>query len=127
MGRAGSDIAVLAVEFGAARDEVDRAAGRVAAVERPLRAAHNLDLVQIVELLAVARTAGLIDFVDIDADRRCRIGVEIGADADAAHREVRLLLAGRRGPLEVRHGALAVAPPDPDRNTVLYGNVLSGG
>ena len=86
----------MALQFRGAGDEIDRAARRIAAKERALRTTNHFNLVEIVKLLAVAGAEGLIDFVDINADRRCGVRVEFGADTDTAQREVRLRFAKGR-------------------------------
>ena len=74
---------------GLARRQVDRAAGGVAAVERALRPAQHLDLLEIEEPRALRERRADIDAVDIDADRARGGRVEI-VDADAPDEDARI-------------------------------------
>ena len=90
------DIALGArsVEIGALGDDVDRAAGGVAAVERALRSLDHFDALEVVEEARGRARAADIDAVEIERDRRVRqrVAVEI---ADAAQIEQRV--RARRG------------------------------
>ena len=57
-----------AIGIGAAGDQADRAADRIAALERALRAAQDLDPLEIEQVEIGAGQRGIIDVVDIHAD-----------------------------------------------------------
>ena len=60
------------------RIELDDAGGRVAAEQRPLRAAQHFDLVDVEHGEALEHGAFLHDVVDDEADRLRRVQVEVG-------------------------------------------------
>jgi hypothetical protein len=91
---------------GAPRHELDRAADRVLAVERALRAAQDLDAIHVKEVELVAANTGKIDVVDIDADGRVE-SLECVGLADAANVDVRRVRrATALDDVEVRNRAL---------------------
>ena len=69
--------------LGLAAEQLDRAADRVLAGQRALRAAQDLHAVEVHQLEQRARQRGDVDVVDIDADARIERVVEVGL-ADAA-------------------------------------------
>ncbi len=79
-------------------NDVDRAAQRVLAVERPLRSAQHLDPFQVEQFELRAEGARLEDAVDIDGDARIGRQIVDVADAEAADLEnqaVRSVAAAR--------------------------------
>ncbi|MNE07107.1 hypothetical protein D3C80_997140 [compost metagenome] len=105
--------AVLGVEAGAevggrgVGDDVDGAAGGVAAIEGALRAAQHLHAGDVEQGALCGHRIGVGDFIDIDADGR---GVVRGvfARADAADAELRLAAAELAVDLHVGHGVFQV-------------------
>ena len=81
---------------GLARNQADRAARGVAAIERALRAAQHLDTLQIDELEHRAGRAADDDAVDIDADGRV-CGEDRFGFADAPHLDDEVPLGRRTG------------------------------
>ena len=121
-------ITVVAREIGLAGDEVDRAARRIAAVKRALRPAQDFDALEIIKLLAVARAEALIDFVDIDPDRRCRRSRKLVGDRDAAEREIGLRIRIGRGHLDIGQAAHEVTRlADPARREIFGREGRDGG
>ncbi len=87
---------VLAVRL--AGEQLQRAADRVASGERALRAAQNLDAVEVEEVDQVAGDRRVVDVVDIDADAGLDRRIEVRL-ADAADvRDERATERGVRGP-----------------------------
>src|SRR5204863_4363304 len=62
---------------GLPREQLERAADRVASSESALRAAQNFDAVEVEEIEQVAGDRRVVDVVDIDADARLDGGVEV--------------------------------------------------
>ncbi len=63
-------------------DDIDAAAGRVAAIEGALRTAQHLDPVDVIEGSVGPVVAGLVDTVDVEGDGRIQSrGVVVRADA----------------------------------------------
>ena len=71
------DTLVLETELGLAREQLDGATDGVASGERSLRAAQNLDALEIQEIEHVARDRRVVDVVDVDADARLHRRVEV--------------------------------------------------
>ncbi len=92
------DFGIAARPFGLLRIELDRAADRVAAGERALRAAQDLDAVEIEQIEHRSGQGRIIDVVDIEADPRLqrRAGIiladaaDIGAERRPEHRALLL-------------------------------------
>ena len=89
-----------AVGIGPPGDQADRAADRVAALERALRAAQDLDPLEVEQVEVRAGQRRIIDVVDIDADAGLEGRVEVEL-ADAADR--RADRGTERGALLAQH------------------------
>src|ERR1700730_15169376 len=87
------------------RDEVDRSAGCIATKQRALGSPQDLHPIEVKEAHPLARTRRNVDIIDINADRRCLIGVVFIGDADAAQRKIRLGIAVRTADLKIRDRA----------------------
>ena len=94
------DVAACLAELGIAADQVDRTAGGVLAIKRPLRSAQHFDTLDVVERDAEEREVALIDFVIIRRDRARLVEAEV-RHRNAAQREDRGVVTHRRGQLEV--------------------------
>ena len=88
-------------------DDADRAARRVAAVERALWAAQHLDTGDVVQQPLGHHAVGIGDFVHIDADGRGVVGGVVG-EADAADAELGLAAAQLAVHLQAGHGVLQI-------------------
>ena len=101
---AGGDlgVAVEIVELGLARENSDRAAGRIAAEQRALGAAQHLDAVDVEHAQHRAAGARNVDAVDIQPD--AALAGRPAAAGNAADREARdrAAVAARGGDVEVR-------------------------
>jgi hypothetical protein len=76
--------AVAARQGGFARDEIDGSTGRVAPVERALRATQNFDPLQVEHLCAMGCTECKVGVVDVDTYRRCLVGRIVVAKTHAS-------------------------------------------
>ena len=85
------DVALL-VEARLVGDEVDRAAGGILAVQRPLGTAQHLDALEVVHLDAEQHHTALVDLIDVAGDR-ARLAEAVIEHRDAAQREDRRALA----------------------------------
>jgi len=97
----------VALGGGGVGDDVHRAAGGVAAVQRALRAAQHLDARDVEHRALGGDRVGVGHFVDIDADRR-GVVARVFAGADAADAELRLAAAELAVDLHVGHDVLDV-------------------
>ena len=70
-----------------ARDELDRSANRVLAIERALGTAQDLDAVEVEQIELTAANPRQIDVIDIDADGGIECLQSVGL-ADAADKDV---------------------------------------
>ncbi len=90
-----------------ARDDIERAGSRVAAVQRALRSLQHFDALEIEHVERHHRDGSDVHLVDVDAGARAVGGAEIvepdAADRDDRHRTRHLLLD-----VEVRHAALEI-------------------
>ncbi len=84
------------------RDEIDRAAGGVLAVQGALRSAQYFDPFEIVELDAEQREVAFVDFVDV-ARHRARLIEAVVEHRHAAQRKQRRALADDAIHLKVGH------------------------
>ena len=91
---AGSDIA-FEIAGRLLGHDIDRAAQRIAAVERGLRTFQNFDMVDVADIGDIADGLGDIDAVDIETRARVPIGGGVDGNS-AADRDVRFGLIARR-------------------------------
>src|SRR6185369_9354567 len=88
------------------REDADRAAGRVAAEQRPLRPAQHFDAVDVQHTQHRAASARHIDAIDVEADAAFAGGA--AAAGNAADGEIRGVVAvaarGGNGKVRCEHG-----------------------
>ena len=75
-------------KLGLHRDQIDRAPGRVLAIDRALRPAHDLEMVDIEEIGVQRHRVGDVDAIDVVRDRRLRAVVLRHVEADPANRQI---------------------------------------